>query len=141
MFQIQFESSDAETRARALVWTEAEALCRHAGHFSVGVVAEARARVWARCPRKGGVRRESEVAQQSVAHGVSDGATRERALGAMSKWLPATMESDPGKATKLLIREQPQRVLRPLSRSVSPCHRAFVFEGVAVHTYLEGASS
>ena len=55
MFQIQGESSGAETRARALVWPEAEALCRHTGHFSVGVVAEARARVWARCPRKGGV--------------------------------------------------------------------------------------
>ena len=48
---------------------------------------------------------------------------------------------DPGKASKLLICEQPQKVLRPWSMGVSPFNRAFVFEGVAVHTYLKGASS
>ena len=53
MFKIQSESSGAETRARGLVWTGARALCRHAGHFSVCVVAKARARAWARWPRKG----------------------------------------------------------------------------------------
>ena len=56
----------------------------------------------------------------------------------MRKWLP-TM--DPGKASKLLICEQTQKVLRPWSMGVSPFNRAFVFEGVAVHTYLKGASS